>query len=241
MNTYEEKFKKEKIDARPVCIIPARMGSKRLKNKNKLRLGGKSLVEHAILTALESKLFQVIVVSSDDEEILEIAYNHFNHGLVQPSKRPERMSADDILVREVCLHALICYRTQATEFCLLQPNSPFRTARDLQKAYKAFRKSGANYLITVKPYKEPPQLALKIEDGFLTPNWGHESIKQSQDLEQLYYEDGAITFAKINVFSSELKLNFHGANCMPYILPHPTMEIHTKKDLKKARELWKRS
>jgi len=233
-------FKPPKSDTRPVCIIPARMGSRRIKNKGKVHLGGKTLVEHAILTALESKLFQLIAVSSDDEEILEIAYKYFSHGIVQPNKRPERMAGDDVLVKEVCLHTLRCYATNAAEFCLLIPNSPFRTASDLRKAYKIFRKSKANYLITVKKYDTPPQMALKIEDGFITPKWGHENIKQSQDLEDLYYEDGAICFAKINVFANEFDLNFYGSKCLPYILPHPTMEIHTKEDLERARDIWKR-
>lgn len=238
MNISEIKYKPEKPNTKPVCIIPARAESKRLRNKNKLKLGGKTLVEHAILTAMESKLFQVICVSSDDEKILEIAYKHFNHGLVQPSKRPEKMARDDIPLREVCLHMLRCYQTNATEFCLLIPNSPFRTPADLQKAYKIFKKKNANYLISVKRYDRAPQLALSIKDGFLKPKWGHKSIKQSQELEPLYYEDGAICFAKMIAFVKEFDLNFYGSKCLPYIIQHPTMDIDTKQDFEVARRVW---
>lgn len=238
MNLSETKFKPKKPNTKPICIIPARAGSKRIENKNKLRLSGKTLVEHAIKVALGSNLFQLIIVTSDDEQILEIAYKYFYHGLVQPHKRPEKMAQDDTTLRHVCLHALRCYRTASTEFCLLIPNNPFRTPVDLQKAYKIFRKTDSNYLITVKPYEKPPQLALSIEDGLLQPKWGHDEIKQSQELETLYYEDGAISFAKISAFAEEFDLNFYGSKCLPYILPHPTIEIDTKEDWECAKYLW---
>ena len=64
------KYKPEKINTKPVCIIPAKGDSQRLRHKNKLKLGNKTLVEHAIEVALGSNLFQVIVVTSEDEDIL---------------------------------------------------------------------------------------------------------------------------------------------------------------------------
>ncbi len=231
-----EKFKPEKPNTKPVCIIPARGGSKRIKDKNKIRFGGKTLVEHAILTAMSSNLFQMICVSSDDEEILETAYKYFNHGLVQPNKRPERMARDDVPLKEVCMHVLQCYQTSATDFSLLIPNNPFRTPEDLRKAYKLFKKKDANYLLSVKKYDTPPQYAMSVTDGFLV-NWG-EATQNSQELEPLYYEDGSICFAKIRTFVEEFSLNFHGSRCLPYKLPYPTIDIDTKEDLVCARYLW---
>jgi len=197
-------------------------------------LNGFSLVERAIRVAVDSKLFQLIVVSSDDETILETAYKYFNKGLVQPHKRPERMARDDIALKEVCLHCLRCYSTQATEFCLLIPNNPFRTSGDLIRAYREFRKSKSNYLITVNKYDKPPQLALSIKDGFIHPVGG-ETNKQSQELEPMYYENGAICFTKIEAFLKEFPMNFYGSSCLPYVLKHPSFEIDTKNDFEEAK------
>lgn len=221
-------MKKEKN--KPTCIIPARAMSQRVKDKNKLQLGGKSLVEHAILTAIESGLFLCIMVSSDDEKILEIAYKHFNHGLVQPHKRPPRLAQDDVPLSDVCAYLMQLYKTNSNEFCLLIPNSPFRTAADIKKTYTLLK--DANYVVTVKPYQIHPQRALSITNGYL-------KTKYKSGSEQLYYEDAAVIWARTGVFLKEQKLNLLGSKCLPSILPHPTLEIDTQEDLKLAREMWK--
>ena len=223
---------------KPLCIIPARAGSKRLTSKNKIVFDGKTLIEWAIEVAIESQLFLHIFPSSDDEEILEIAYNHFNQGLVQPHRRPIRMARDDISLREVCRFVLMTYKVQADAFCLLIPNNPFRTAKELQDAYKLFRKKDANYLISVKRFTPPPQMALSIKDGFLKP-YGTEFNKQSQELEPLYVEDGSFAFAKIETFFNEFDMNFYGSKCLPYIINRPSIDIDTPEDLAYAEYLRK--
>lgn len=207
---------------KPICIIPARGGSKRLKGKNKAMFMGKPLVEHAILTAIESKLFLHIIVSSDDEEILEIAYKHFNDGLVQPHMRPPLLSGDEAELKHVCRQIILAYHTNSHEFCMLIPNSPLRTAKDIRNTYRTFKKEEANYLITVKPALP----GLIINKGYL------RQIKTD-----IFHEDGAICWANTQVFFNEFNKDFFGTKCLPYILPHPTVEIHTKKGLQHAEQL----
>lgn len=221
---------------KPTCIIPSRKGSKRLKNKGLQIFNGKPLVELAIEVALESELFICIVISSDDEKVLEVAYKYFNSGLVQPHLRPPGLAKDETPLRNVCSQIIQTYQTNSNDFCLLIPNSPFRTAEDLKKTYKVFKKKDANYLLTVKPYSVPPQMALKIKNGYLKPV-GKPNLKQSQDLETLYYEDGSICWAKTNILFEEFDLNFYGSKCLPYILSHPTVDIDTKEDLEYAKYL----
>ena len=141
-------------------------------------------------------------------------------------------------LNHICGNVLKCYKTDATEICLLVPNSPFRTPSDLRKAYRLFRKEDANFLVSVKPYDKPPQLALEINKGFVKPKWGHKSIQNSQQLSTLYYEDGSICFAKITAFIDEFDKNFLGSKCLPYILPYPTVDIDTKEDYECAKYLW---
>ena len=222
---------------KPLCIIPARGGSKRLKNKGLALLDGKPLVEHAIEAAVGSGIFLHIIVTCDDEAVLEIAYDHFNDGLVQPHKRSPNLARSDIPLREVCLWILRTYDTNSKEFCLLIPNSPFRTAEDIKKTYKLFKKKNANYLISVKPFDAHPQMALRMKNGYLKPRWGKAN---EQSYEQLYYEDGAICWADTRAFVEEFQANFYGSKCLPYIMPHPTLEIHTPEDLEYAEYLWKK-
>ena len=133
---------------RPMCIIPARKGSKRLKNKNKLLLNGKPLVSYALEAAIESKLFQMIVVSSDDMDILEIAFSHFLTEIVQPNKRPKVLCGDKVPVKVVVRFISQIYRSPEV-LCLIQPTNPLITAKQIRKAYKVFKKKDANYLIGV--------------------------------------------------------------------------------------------
>ena len=201
---------------KPICIIPARAGSKRLKNKAKLKLNGKTLVHRAVEAALESDLFICIVVSSDDEEVLESVYTrYFNSGIVQPHKRPPRLANDIVELEEVCKFIITTYDTRADNFCLLIPNS-LRSSGDIRKVYKKFKTSDCNNMTTVKPCSP-----LKLTDGY---------VKQG---EGVYYEDGAVTFGKVNEFLAD---GFF-SKCLPYELKHPTIEIHTKEDFKYAEFL----
>jgi len=218
-----------------LCIIPARKGSKRLENKNMALLNGKPLVEYAIEVAVESKLFALVIVSSDSREILELAYEHFHGGLVQPHKRPSGLAGDDIEIKTVCRFILETYRP-CEEFCLLQPSNPFRTAEDIKSAYKLLMDTDANYVMSVKPYSHPPQWALSIQDKYIKPYWDKETIKQSQDLEPLYVCDGGIIFAKVKAFLGEFNLGFYGSKAMPYFLKQ-SVDIDTAEDLAYAEYL----
>jgi len=151
---------------KPVCFIPARKGSKRLKNKNKLLLNGKPLVLHAVDVAIESGIFGRIMVSSDDVEILEMAYRR----KVYPHKRPAKLAGDNLEIKDICSFLLQTIRTTLTaEFAVLSPASPFRTAEDIKNCYKLLTESGANTVMSVVKCPHPPQWALKKGTKYVKP------------------------------------------------------------------------
>lgn len=204
----------------PWCIIPARKGSKRLKDKNKLLINGKPLVQYAIEAAGDSEIFEKIIVTSDDEDILELAYELATPIGKYPillHKRPKRLAKDTVQLRYLVQFLTRIYKIGDT-FCLLIACNPFRTAEDLQKAWDILWAKNANYVMSVVRCSPPPQWALKRDrkgflDLYLPPQ---EAIQQSQKLEPLYTHDGSFIFARTKVFLNEFNLDFHGSRCLGY-------------------------
>jgi CMP-N-acetylneuraminic acid synthetase len=155
---------------KPLCIIPARGGSKRFPRKNIALLSGKPLLVYAIEFALKSKVFDTVVVSSEDEEILEIA-SEFG---AKASRRPEELAGDKVQVKTVCRYVLNKYSEKGKhfpEFAVLITTNPLRTAQDIVNAYDLFKNSNGNYLLSLVPLSHPPQRAVRIKDGFVEPFW----------------------------------------------------------------------
>ncbi|WP_298496528.1 MULTISPECIES: acylneuraminate cytidylyltransferase family protein [Helicobacter] len=127
-----------------LAIIPARAGSKGIKNKNLTLLDGKPLLYYTIQAAKKAKCIDEIVLSSDGEEILEYGKSQG----IQTLKRPSSLSQDDTTSDKVILHTLEFY-PQYQNIILLQPTSPFRTTRHIEESFERFKKRNANALISV--------------------------------------------------------------------------------------------
>lgn len=215
-----------------LAIIPARKGSKRLKNKNMVLLNGKHLVEYTIDAAMESDVFNRITVSSDDIKILEIAYEK----RLYPHKRPIRMAKDTTQVRELCKFILQITNPKPEIIAVLWPSNPFKKAEDLKKAYEMLRDSDANYVMSVKKYEHPPQMAVRKKGKYIIP-MSPDSARQSQKLEPLYHHDGNFIFARTVPFLQEFDMNFYGSKCLPYFIDYPEIDIDTQGDLDYAKYL----
>lgn len=215
---------------KPLCIIPARGSSKRLPRKNIALLAGKPLLGYAIEVAIASNVFDRVCVSSEDEEILEIASLY---GADLPLKRPQELSTDRAQVKQVCAHLLEEFATKGNpyqEFALLLATSPLRTAEDIKAAYKIFKNGDGNYVMSLIPCEHPPQRAVWEPDGYVKPYWGSGYMKQTQLLDKLYRHDGSIFFAKSEVFLTEK--SFYGTKVMPYFIPvERSVDIDTPLDL----------
>jgi CMP-N-acetylneuraminic acid synthetase len=218
------------IKEKPLCIIPARGGSKRIPKKNISILAGKPLLAYAIESAIESNIFDKICVSSDDDEILDIArYYGANLAL----KRPSFLSSDNVQIKDVCVYLLEYFLDQGIkykDFGVLLVTNPLRTAKDIKEAYRLFKTKDANYVMSLVPFSHPPQRAVSIRSGFVEPFFGIEYMKQTQLLEILYRHDGSIIFAKSDTFLKTRE--FYGEGVIPYLMPaERSVDIDTPIDL----------
>ena len=185
-----------------MAIIPARGGSKRLPRKNLLLLAGKPLIAWTIEAAICSGALSRIIVTSDDDDILEVAGAYPQVELI---KRPEQLATDNASSIDVLMHALDEATATAPECkytMLLQPTSPLRTSVDVSASITLITKSGADSVISVCPTEHSPIWCNVLDisgnmDNFLPKKWLNV---RSQDLPDYYRLNGAIYVAKTQVF-----------------------------------------
>ena len=165
-----------------LCLIPAKGCSTRLPRKNMLPLGGHPLIAHSVRKAITSDLFDVVCVSTEDQEIATIASSY---GADVPFIRPDYLARDPATIEDVMLHALDYYNAEGIifhELFVILPTTPFVTVQDLLKAQEFFRASGADALLSVTPTDFPPFNAWLIhhEKDYqrLTPCFPESPINQ---------------------------------------------------------------
>ena len=221
---------------KPLCIIPAKGTSKRFKRKNIAFLAGKPLLSYSIETALNSGIFDKVCVSSEDDEILNLAKGYDK---VLASKRPSELSIDDVEVRHVCKYILEYFlqkNIEYTSFCVLLPTSPLRNKNDIIGAYNIFEENNAECVMSLVEYSYPPQRAVCVKDGYVKPYYGLENMKPTQKLEKLYRHDGSVLFCKSDSFMKND--GFYQNKIIPYFVPDErAVDIDSPMDLKWAEFL----
>lgn len=173
-----------------LAIIPARGGSKRLPRKNILPLGSKPLIGWTIEAAQNSCYIDNIFISTDDQEIADVASQF---GITVPELRPEELSTSTATTQSVLFYTLENYAKEADIVVLLQPTSPLRTAKHIDEAIESLVEKSAFSVVSVTPCEHPPQWANTLPDnasmkGFLRLG----SNKRSQDLGESFRLNGAI-------------------------------------------------
>ncbi len=183
-----------------LAIIPARGGSKRLKNKNILPLNGIPLIAHSIKCAQKSKYIDEIVVSSDNKNILTTA-KEFKSSIV---KRPNRLAQDTSTTFDAIKHTIKKYSKKDKFFdyiILLQPTSPLRTAEDINNSIELLFKNKANAIVSISEPDHPPLWSFKAKKNkkLDTIFKDKEKFKRSQDLDSYYTLNGAIYICKTSL------------------------------------------
>lgn len=193
-----------------LVIIPARGGSKGVPGKNIKLLNGKPLLEYTTEIALQSQYFTEVMVSTEDEQISEVAKNL---GIKVPFIRPAQLAQDTTPTIDVIIHTLNWYETQNIFFdavCLLQVTSPFRTLDFLNQAIQKFISSDCDSLVSVQkvPHEYNPHWVFEVnEKGNLKIATGEkEIIPRRQDLPPAYHRDGSIYITKTEVILNENSL-----------------------------------
>ena len=136
-----------------IAIIPARGGSKRIPRKNIKFFAGKPIIARAIATALKSKLFDKVFVSTDDDEIATISRKY---GAETPFIRPKDLSDDFTATVEVIAHAVnwsLSKKLNVKQICCIYPTSPFLEPYDLIKGQQTLSSGEWSYVISANEYR----------------------------------------------------------------------------------------
>ena len=179
-----------------IAIITARGGSKRIPRKNIREFCGKPIIAYSIEAALNSGIFDEVMVSTDDEEIARIAENY---GAEVPFLRSAEKADDHAPTIEVIKEVLGEYKKLGEEFdyaCCIYPTAPFITSEKLKTAFEQLQSSGKDALIPVVRFSFPPQRCFVIEDESLKYKWPENEFARSQDLEPFYHDAGQFYFQK---------------------------------------------
>lgn len=175
-----------------LSIIPARGGSKGVPRKNIRYLAGKPLIAYSIEAALKSRYIDRTVVSTEDNEIAEIAKKYG----AEVIERPVNLAKDETPTIDFVIHILEILEESSYVpdiVVLLQPTSPLRTSYDIDKAIELFVNSDCDSLVSVCELEHPPYWSLKVENGYLKPVFGEEYLKKRrQELQITYMPNGAI-------------------------------------------------
>lgn len=179
-----------------ICIIPARGGSKRISRKNVREFLGMPILAYSIKAAKESGLFDEVMVSTEDQEIAEIARSH---GAAVPFFRSAENSTDMAMTAPVLIEVLERYEAAGRSFditCCLYPTAPFATPSRLHEACTMLESSSADGVLPVVRFSYPIQRSLRMDKGMLKMFWPENYNMRSQDLEPAFHDAGQYYFLR---------------------------------------------
>jgi len=220
-----------------ICIIPARSGSKRIKNKNIKHFGGKPIISYAIRLAQSSGLFKRIVVSTDSRKISKIAKKY---GAEVPFLRSKKLANDFTPLADVLIDCIKKISSQTTKyhFCLL-PTTTLILKKDLINSFKKIKKIDFDHLSSVSEYDASPHRALRFAGkNRIEFNSKKFALTRSQDLPKLCRSSGTFYIYRTK---SLLKYNrkLPRKSTYYFIDKYRSIDIDTKSDFKFAEFIFK--
>ncbi|WMN12475.1 pseudaminic acid cytidylyltransferase [Marivirga salinae] len=198
-----------------LCIIPARGGSKRIPRKNIKDFLGKPIIAYSIETALQSGLFDEVMVSTDDTEIAEIAQKF---GAKVPFKRSNENADDFATTSAVLIEVLDEYKVNGKEFeyaCCIYPTAPLIKTEKLKMGFEKLKDGHFNTVFPAVEFSYPVWRGLKktTDEGFKMV-WPENLNKRSQDLETVYHDAGQWYWINIESFKKDQKLFGDRTSCV---------------------------
>ena len=193
-----------------ICIIPAKLNSTRLKKKNLLKLGKKSLLENTIKKAIKLKLFDKIIVCTESEYVKK-KLNYIKN--IEILKRPVYLSKDPYTISDVILFALEKLQRAGMNFensFILLPTSPFFLVKDILKAFNQFTKKKPSCLISVSKNTYPPFNAYLLDNKMKLKFCFQKSIYKnlkSTECPSTYKSNGGLIIIKNKIFFKYKKIH----------------------------------
>lgn len=186
-----------------IAIIPARGGSKRIPRKNIKLFHGKPMIAYSIEAAKEAGCFDKIIVSTDDQEIADVA---LQHGADVPFLRPAEIADDFATTLDVMQHAIgWCKEQQWTvdKVCCIYATAPFILPEYIQQGLKAVSAENVEYVFSATTFPFPIQRAISLsKDVAVSMFYPEHANTRSQDLEEAYHDAGQFYWGKASAFLS---------------------------------------
>jgi len=221
-----------------IAIIPARGGSKRIPNKNIQSFAGQPIISYSIKAAQAADLFDRIVVSTDSEEIAEVAKTC---GAEVPFIRPAELADDFTGTVPVLLHALNWlneHKSAADYFCCIYATAPFVQPKHIINGFNLLKKRNATIAFSVTTFPYPIFRALKKGgDGRVEMFWPEYENSRSNDLPEAYHDAGQFYWGNTEKFIREKTL--FSSNAVPVILSRCfVQDIDTPEDWETAEKMY---
>ncbi len=203
-----------------LAIIPARGGSKEIPRKNIKSFHGKPLIAWTIEAAHKTNLISKIVVSTDSEEIANIA---IEYGVEVPFLRPPELATDTAHVIDTYFYTIDRLKTDYglayQEIVVLQPTSPLRNYQDIINAISIYKERLADSVISVTKTCHPPSWAKKINTEGVLENYRNEEIdnRNRQESGDVYFPNGAVFILRVDLLRS--RNTYYSSKTYPYIMP----------------------
>jgi len=217
-----------------IAVIPARGGSKRIPMKNIKNFSGKPIIAWSIEAAIKSKLFDRVIVSTDNHEIASIAKQH---GADVPFMRSKHLSDDytgtNAVVKDV-IQNIHKNGEQVSYVCCIYATAPFVSSKYLIKAYQDLINQNKSYAFSVTTYSFPVERSFVINQSNVIENlFPDMTLSRSQDLQEVYHDAGQFYWGLADAFLNDLPI--FSRHSIPIILPrYLVQDIDTIEDWKQA-------
>lgn len=222
-----------------LAVIPARGGSKRIPKKNIRVFSGRPIITYSIRAALESAVFDRVIVSTDDREIAAVASAA---GAEVPFVRPSELADDHAGTGAVVKHAIRWFAERGTAFdtvCCLYATAPFVRPSDLRDGLRKLESSGKLYAFSITTYAFPVQRAVRMDlSGTLRPLFPEHVGTRSQDLEEIYHDAGQFYWGRAAAFLGDVPI-FSDAAAPVFLPRHLVQDIDTLEDWHRAELMFK--
>tara|TARA_Y100000996_G_scaffold382832_1_gene338354 strand:- start:9188 stop:9871 length:684 start_codon:yes stop_codon:yes gene_type:complete len=218
-------------------LIPARAGSKGIKNKNTIDVGGIPLVEHTFKFASNLKAIDKLALSSDSNKIIEICSKYKK--IEVPFMRPKELSTDSANISDVSLHILEHYKKEKfTHLALFQPTTPFRNIDEITNAINVFKKGNVKSIFSVNEITYHPSRCITIKENsyeyVLKPP---TKMEGRQFLQKVYSINGSFYMCSVNFLKSNK--SFMSPDSVPVVFSkESSFDIDDKFDLERARQFY---
>lgn len=221
--------------SKPICIIPARAGSKRIKNKNLINFFGKPIIYYSIKAAINSRIFGRIIVTTDSQKIAKIAKKY---GAEVPFLRSKKLSNNKTGIKKVICDCINKIGSKNVKYhFILYATNPLIKASYIKLAYAKILKTKCNFLLGVKKFDTYPYKALTVSKNRIFFKFKKKLLKNSQSFEDFYYDDGSFTIFETK---SYLKRKYFFSNNSTFFLhkKNESLDLNTKEDLKILKKIY---